>query len=306
MALYLKPANDAAGGDPLAQAISVENAPRAGTFDKILCEEKLYSEGIHSLAYRFRNAEPFPHLVIDGLFDSVFLQETLDEFDTLSDYKWIYYDRPRELKRGSRPDVRLPPLAQAYFDTVYSGVFVRALSAITGIENLLTDPLLYGGGLHDIPPGGRFGVHVDFQKHPKNGLSTRLVVITYLNHDWCDDYGGQLELWKPDQSGCEVSISPVFGRTVIFLNSSGTPHGHPRPVNAPDGRRRRSLAVYYYTNGVDDGDAPENRTTVFADRSSRAEEIKWFFKRLTPPVLLDASWSAAQYARRIMRRRSAE
>jgi hypothetical protein len=33
----------------------------------------------------------------------------------------------------------------------------------------------------------------------------------------------------------------------IFLSLSD--HGHPEPIRAPDGRARRSIALYYYTNG---------------------------------------------------------
>jgi len=271
-----------------------------GASENLLRQDQLYSTGIKDLARRYREGKPYPHLVVDGLFNEEILQKILEEFDSVSSSQWVYYDTPREVKRGSRPDRGLPPLAQAYFDTLYSGPFVRALMAITGIPNLLTDPTLYGGGLHDIGPGGRFSVHADFQKHPRNGLSTRLVVITYLNADWRESYGGQLELWREGGTRCETSILPEFGRTVIMPTTLHTLHGHPRPVSAPDGRHRRSLAAYFYTNGVSDGEVGDNLTTVFADRASRADEFKWFLKRLTPPLVLDGVWSAVQFARRRM------
>ena len=39
-------------------------------------------------------------------------------------------------------------------------------AASRGIDGLITDPMLCGGGLHKIPAGGRFAVHADFNRHP--------------------------------------------------------------------------------------------------------------------------------------------
>jgi hypothetical protein len=36
---------------------------------------------------------------------------------------------------------------------------------------------------------------------------------------------------------------------VIFSTTDFSYHGHPEPLNCPDNRSRRSLALYYYTNG---------------------------------------------------------
>ena len=72
---------------------------------------------------------------------------------------------------------------------------MQRLCAVTGIDDLIVDPTLFGGGMHAMPSGGRFDLHTDFQQHPRTKLDNRLVLITYLNPDWREDYGGMLELW---------------------------------------------------------------------------------------------------------------
>lgn len=48
---------------------------------------------------------------------------------------------------------------------------------------------------------------------------------------------------------CVKRYLPTFGRIVIFSSTDFSYHGHPLPLSAPHGRARRSLALYYYTNG---------------------------------------------------------
>jgi hypothetical protein len=202
-----------------------------------------------------------------------------------------------ERRSGSRPDTRLPPATQAYFDLVYSGPFVRYLTQITGVANLLPDPELWGGGMHQVPKGGRFEVHVDFQKHPRNKLDNRFALITFLNKDWPTEQGGALELWKPDMSGPGGAVVPAMGRTILFKQSLQTPHGVPNPITGPDGTMRRSLLAYYYTNGVEADDRGDSLTTQFVRRAkaSLRDEAKWFLKRCVPPIVLDAARQALHH-----------
>jgi len=142
-----------------------------------------------------------------------------------------------------------------------SGTFIRALEKLTGIENLIPDPSLRGGGLHQVLPGGVLGVHADFTHHVDYDLERRVNLLLYLNKDWHDDYEGHLELWNRDASRCIKRIRPLAGRCVVFNTDADSYHGHPRPLNCPDGVTRKSIAIYYYTLGRDDKNvAPTQRT----------------------------------------------
>lgn len=247
-----------------------------------------------TLRKSFLEARPFPHLVLDGLISGDILDAIAGEFDLLRDGERLHHDNVLQRKIGSKPNIDLPAITQQYFNFVYSGPFLRFISGVTGIDDLIPDPSLFGGGMHEITQGGCFQVHTDFRRHPRTRLDNRLVMITYLNHDWQESFGGALELWRQDPPGCEACILPKFGRTVIMLQSERSVHGLPRPVAAPDGRGRRSVAAYYYTNGRDDGDAGTARdepliTNYFYHGGmSRRQKFAFFIRRTIPPVAVRA------------------
>jgi Rps23 Pro-64 3,4-dihydroxylase Tpa1-like proline 4-hydroxylase len=255
--------------------------------DSILNSAVLRS--VERLGDEFRQNEPFPHVVIDGLFSPELLQLAHEEFDELSGVDWDRYDSVDELKRGSNPRARFGPATELYFSAIHGRSFVRFLERVSGIDGLLPDPKLFAGGMHEIPDGGRFSVHLDFNSHPVTRLRNRLVVITYLNEAWQSSYGGALELWNRADGTSVVEVSPLFGRTIIFAQSPKTWHGHPVPVRAPDRRPRRSLAAYYYSN--DGGTEPAAfRTTLVAEPSKRRPQlhIARYIRYCTPPIVVDA------------------
>lgn len=258
---------------------------------------------IAELRARFAAAEPFPHLVLDHLFNQALLDLVVGEFEQMGLGDWVRYDSPDEVKRGTRPAAALGPAAQAYFDAIHRAAFLGFLSEVTGIAGLIPDPTLKGGGLHEVPSGGRFGVHIDFEKHPVTLLDNRLVMITYLNKDWDPAWGGGLQLWSAAENRCVKSVEPVFGRTILFAHSSTSLHGHPEPIQAPAGRARRSIAAYFYTNGRPDGDTQGRLTTRFHTPVLYGPWGRTLLavKYVTPPALVQL----AKWTRRKLRRRGA-
>ena len=212
-----------------------------------------------------------------------------EEFDCVKKDDFRIYNNMNEKKVGTLPFARLGDASRLYFNTVHSGPFVSFLEQITGIEGLIIDPGLSNGGLHQIPTGGKFAMHIDFNQHEVTKLDNRLVFITYLNKDWLPSYGGTLELWSAQDEKCEVEVRPVFGRSVLFAHSSKSLHGHPRPVDAPNGRPRRSAATYYYSNGRSDGETTKSHTTIILKRrkATRREKIMTSIKYFTPPIIVD-------------------
>ena len=75
---------------------------------------------------------------------------------------------------------------------------------------MISDPYLQGGGLHELKNGGYLNVHSDFNKQSKTKLDRRLNVLIYLNKNWNNDSGGQLELWEKEMKKCCQSIIPKF------------------------------------------------------------------------------------------------
>jgi hypothetical protein len=131
------------------------------------------------------------------------------------------------------------------------GWFLEFLEQLTGIDGLIPDPHLTGGGLHMTPRGGRLGIHADFnvhQKlvHQKLGLDRRLNLLLYLNNNWQAEWGGEFELWDKEVKAKVRGYLPLENRVVVFSTTDQTFHGHPEPPKCPKGAYRRSIALYYY------------------------------------------------------------
>ena len=225
------------------------------------------------LSEKYRTVPPFPHIYIDDFFEADALREVVNEFPELGQED-INYVNPNESKFASKGEGRLGPRAKELVHLLNSEPFLQFLQEMTGIqETLIPDPYLEGGGYHQIKPGGFLKVHVDFHKHRGMKLDRRINVLVYLNEDWEESFGGHFELWEKDMSQCAVRIAPLFNRMAIFSTTDYSWHGHPDALTCPPNRSRRSLALYYYTNGRPaDEIRPENRsriTTTFVAREGQ-------------------------------------
>jgi len=202
-------------------------------------------------------------------FNEEFLSDVLSEFPELGDKSDIQYSNPNEIKLASRGEQKFGPKTKVLMHFLNSEPFLMFLSDLSGITNLIADPYFEGGGCHQIKPGGMLKIHADFNKHRTLGLDRRLNFLIYLNKDWKEEYGGHFELWKTDMSESRAKILPIFNRVAMFSTTDYSFHGHPDKLNCPEDRSRKSLALYYYTNGrpkeeVNDG--LEDHTTLFKER----------------------------------------
>jgi hypothetical protein len=197
----------------------------------------------------FRAAEPIPHIVLDDVISSGVITELIAEFPGEHDGQWTYYHHINERKRGTNRRDELSARWQATIDELQGPRFVAWLSNLTGIDGLISDRRLEGGGLQVTEPGGFLNVHADFTVHPRDHhLRRRLNVLLYLNPEWDEAWGGDLELWERDMSRCAVKIAPRANRLVVFATDRDSFHGHPEPLRSPPGQVRRSLALYYFTH----------------------------------------------------------
>jgi Rps23 Pro-64 3,4-dihydroxylase Tpa1-like proline 4-hydroxylase len=220
----------------------------------------------------YRIAAPFAHAVFDNVFDESILDAVIEEFHQV-DQGWHEFESKYEKKLQMNKYVNLPPTTRAFIDTLNSEPFLRFLESLTGIQGLISDPYLQGGGLHKIERGGKLGIHVDFNQHELMRVFRRLNVIIYLNRNWEESYGGHFELWDENKNGCVKKVLPIFNRMAIFNTTSTSFHGHPNPLECPEDRCRLSLALYYYT-AQDAGEQQKKaHSTVFLDENGRREEL---------------------------------
>ncbi len=200
------------------------------------------------LRAQYVSARPFPHIVLDNFINPDLAKAACDHFPKPDSGVWIQYKHVNEKKLGKRDRHSIPDIHLVIIDELNSRRFVEWLSELTGIEYLIADHSLEGGGLHQIERGGFLNIHADFTAHQHQKLWARRVnVLLYLNENWKEDYGGHLELWARDMSRCEKKILPVLNRCVIFNTDLDSYHGHPHPLNTPEGVTRKSIALYYFT-----------------------------------------------------------
>jgi len=236
----------------------------------------------------YKNASPFPHMVFDDFFDPVILDRVLDEFPGETGIDWRRFSDPKnEIKLASRDELQIGLFTRYLIYTMNSSAFLSFLETLTGIRGLLPDPHLWGGGLHQILPGGKLSVHTDFNKYERMKLDRRLNVLVYLNRGWQEGWGGHLELWERDMSSCVRKLLPVFNRMVCFNTTDYSYHGHPDPLQCPPGYSRRSLALYYYTSGRPADEVKAFRDTTFQLRPNDPLTSRQIIKKLIPPIVFD-------------------
>ena len=242
---------------------------------------------IAELRQQLQEAKPFPHLAVSGWFNPVLLELVREEFDFVDKSKWKVHHNDMELTRRSAKHDDLGPASQIYFGIVNSGWFVDMISEITGEKDLLPDPTLLNGGLHETPPGGKFSIHRDFDRHARYGLNNKMVFITYLNRNWDPDWGSALELWDSTTRTSLRSVQPELGNSVLLVHGPKSFHGHPEPMTAPPGQTRRSVAVYYYDNPAAEEMRAQRVSSVFLF-ARRSPSLRRAVRQLLPPILVDA------------------
>lgn len=193
-------------------------------------------------------ASPYPHVVIDGFLRPEAADAAFDAFDAIGNAEWTKYLHVNERKFANTDPETWGADLEHINEALQSSRFTSFLSRLSGIDDLIADPALDGGGLHRSTRGGYLNVHADFTAHHTNHLwRRRLNLILYLNRTWDESWGGGLQLWSNDMSRCEHEVVPVGNRAVIFTTSEDSFHGHPEPMTCPEGVFRQSLALYYFT-----------------------------------------------------------
>jgi len=249
-------------------------------YSKILSKK---SQNLNDLALLLKNqysfADPFPHIQIDNFFSDECLNSILNEFPDLSNLKNSQnYKNQNEIKFANNDFKNFSEKMKTFFNFLNSETFLNFLQILTSInEKLIADEKLNGGGLHEIKTGGLLKVHTDFSKHPTNNFDRRVNVLIYLNKDWKKEYKGCLELWDKEMKECKQKILPSFNKMVIFSTTDFSNHGHPDPIDCPSDVSRKSIALYYFSEGrpkEEVFDEDQKNRTYFKNRFGFNNEIK--------------------------------
>jgi Rps23 Pro-64 3,4-dihydroxylase Tpa1-like proline 4-hydroxylase len=277
------------------ETIAVQGPPAIPTFPNLTIDVFLPLKRMEAVAEHahqsYLQAKPFPHVVFDDFFDPLLIERVLEEFPKPNAIPWQSFDNPREIKLASARESTFGPATRLLMYHLNSITFLEFLSRVTGIDNLIPDPGFEGGGLHQIVRGGKLGVHADFNKHRQYGLDRRLNLLLYLNKNWREEYGGHLQLWDRDMTRCEAKVLPVFNRVMVFGTTDFTYHGHPDPLQCPDCMTRKSLALYYFSNGRPAEEVTGEHSTIFLPRDEKdlrrtlGQRTRDLARDFLPPIL---------------------
>lgn len=229
---------------------------------------------------QYAKANPFPNIFFKNFFNPEILEKVLSEFPDLSKENAIKFDKPKEIKLTSKGEHNFGKVTKEFMHYLNSQPFLVFLQNLTNIDEIiLSDPYFEGGGLHEIKRGGLLKIHSDFNIHPQTNLDRRINVLIYLNKNWKEEYGGNFELWDKNMEKCVTKILPEFNTLAIFSTTDFSYHGHPNPLTCPPDRSRKSLALYYYTNGRPQSEINPKigkHNTLFKKRKDNQEDALSF------------------------------
>lgn len=260
----------------------------------------------------YRIAEPFPHIVLDDFLPEQLAESILNNFPK----GLMKGDVLHAVGYGGQNKRQIFPgecneFVRNVFALFNSAPFLQFLEGLTGIDGLIPDPYFNGGGFHEIRRGGLLGVHADFRINERLNLERRINVLIYLNKNWDEVFGGDLEMWSRDAQQMTKSIAPLFNRCVVFNTDGDSFHGHPEPLNTPEDISRKSIALYYYSASKAIYGEVSSHGTMYAARpkdgiSVRGEVIRhnfinyirdWFL----PPMIYRKFRKAVQVIKSTLR-----
>jgi len=218
-----------------------------------------WSSQLPVLAGPYGERSPVPHVLLTDFLEPEVAGAMAEEFPAPNTEAWTQYKHHNENKLGMAKRELFPPSLGEVTDELNSPGFVSWLSALTGIPDLVSDPSLEGGGLHQSSRGGFLNVHTDFSHHHYHKHWRRRVnLILYLNPEWHEEWGGAIELWDVGMRSCVAKYSPLFNHALIFNTNEKSLHGFPEPLDCPEGVSRKSVALYYYTIEQDSRSTPRS------------------------------------------------
>lgn len=227
----------------------------------------------------------FPSICIDQFLDTDFAERLAAAYPSFSNAQsmGLEFTKVNEMGKVQITDPGVfPDEVKKLVEELSSPTFIENLETLSGISNLVWDPDFGGGGMHLTRSRGHLDVHVDFNYAHHLQMHRRINLLIYLNKEWQDSWGGELELWDSGVKRCFKSLTPILNRCVIFATSEMSYHGV-RAVTGPEDLSRNSFAVYYYTREAPSGWNGKEHSTIFKARPE--EKFKKFISMPIESVL---------------------
>lgn len=221
------------------------------------------------LKEQFRNADPYPHVVLDNFLPTDIAEALAASYPDPNDssVRWKTHANNNVVRKFVEDVSALSLPMRVYSNAVISRQFLLFLEALTGIDCLFADPYFIGGGAMVTGRDQFLKIHADFNWHHKLQAHRRVNVLLYLMPNWQAEWGGHLELWSKEMNR-RVQIEPVFNRAVIFEVTNDSNHGQPQPLQTPPSVYRRVFSTFYYTTRKTDAEWDAPHFTIYKPENS--------------------------------------
>jgi hypothetical protein len=171
---------------------------------------------------------------------------------------------------------------QDYFEKLSSASFLKIINDITQQKLLESDPLLHGAGLHCHPTYGRLNIHLDYESHPKlENKERKINIIYFLNKEWNELWNGANELWDKNVTKCIKYTKVKFNRAIIFQTNDISWHGLPKPILCPENIFRKSIAIYYIADSIENGNGCKKNFKYGNDGSGKRTKASYIVSPYT-------------------------
>ena len=161
------------------------------------------------------------------------------------------------------------PVQDAVVHALHSGTFIKWLQEVTDTVDLIPDPHLVGAGYMKSFTGDSLKVHSDFNWNDQLRLHRMLSVVIYLNDEWQDEWGGQLQFYNIKRDKVHTEVPVGSGNCVIWNYNNFAFHGYPEPMSCPEGISRKGIRLFYYvSNAKYDDKHPPHRSLYWYDEKT--------------------------------------
>ena len=176
-------------------------------------------------------------------------------------------------------NVDITPVQDEVISAFHSSTFIKWLQEVTDTVDLIPDPHLVGAGYAKSYAGDSLKVHTDFNWNEQLRLHRRLSVIVYLNEEWDEKWGGNLDFYDTERKNILSRVIPGAGNLVVWSYDNLAFHGYPEPMTNPEGTCRKNLRIFYYvSNAQHDDKFPPHRSLYWFDEKEKAPYDKPWLK----------------------------
>jgi len=199
-----------------------------------------------------KESNPINHWVFDKFIDYEITSKLKEELNNLFDYRkdeFKFFDRNgSSMHEWYKYNQKDTPIAYNLISYLHSTEFVRWLEETTNLNGLIPDIHMHGAGYMRCGIGDSLKVHTDFNWNNDIKLNRVLTLVIYLNKNWQKEWNGDIQLWDKQNKECVKSYFPNWGNAVIWEYSELGFHGHPNPIDCPNGEYRDGFRLFYYTS----------------------------------------------------------